>query len=73
MQVSQIIKHPEYSGSSLQRDIALLALRERVTYSQWVQPVCLWPEEDTSLQSIVGRRGSVCRFTTISEKGRSAT
>ncbi|CAH0758409.1 unnamed protein product [Diatraea saccharalis] len=57
--VSNILKHPEYNASSYQRDLAILELRERVSYTEWVQPACLWPDNDVTLSSIVGKRGSV--------------
>ncbi|RVE49130.1 hypothetical protein evm_006251 [Chilo suppressalis] len=57
--VSHVLKHPEYNASSYQRDIAILTLRERVQFTEWVQPACLWPDNDLSLKNIVGRKGSV--------------
>ncbi|XP_028172298.1 serine protease 44-like isoform X2 [Ostrinia furnacalis] len=57
--VSHIHKYPEYNGSSYQMDLAILVLREPVFFTDWVRPVCLWPDSDTSLNTIVGKRGSV--------------
>ncbi|KAL0818500.1 hypothetical protein ABMA28_008955 [Loxostege sticticalis] len=57
--VSQIHKHPQYNASSYQMDLGILVLREPVTFTDWVRPACLWPEADTSLTTIIGKRGSV--------------
>ncbi|XP_004928951.1 clotting factor C isoform X2 [Bombyx mori] len=57
--VSQIIIHPEYNASTFSRDVSILELKDRVTYSKWVQPACLWPSNQITLNNIVGKKGSV--------------
>lgn len=39
--VSQIINHPSYSSSSHNNDISLLRLSQSVSYTDYIQPVCL--------------------------------
>ncbi|XP_036445720.1 trypsin II-P29 [Colossoma macropomum] len=39
--VTQIINHPSYSASTHNNDIALLKLASSVTYTDYIQPVCL--------------------------------
>lgn len=41
VRVSQIINHPSYSSSTHDNDIALLELTSSVTFSDYIQPVCL--------------------------------
>ncbi|XP_022831461.1 serine protease gd-like isoform X3 [Spodoptera litura] len=57
--VSNIIVHPDYNATTFSRDAAILELRETVTYSDWVRPACLWPDSDTSLKNVIGKKGSV--------------
>ncbi|XP_075984000.1 uncharacterized protein LOC142981779 [Anticarsia gemmatalis] len=57
--VNKIIVHPEYNATIFSRDLAILELRDPVTYSDWVRPVCLWPETEIDLFNIVGKKGSV--------------
>ncbi|XP_075984044.1 chymotrypsin-like elastase family member 2A isoform X2 [Anticarsia gemmatalis] len=57
--VANIIVHPDYNGALFDRDLAILELRDRVPYSRWVRPACLWPEEAVDLNIIIGIRGCV--------------
>ncbi|CAH1641078.1 unnamed protein product [Spodoptera littoralis] len=58
-QVGNIIVHPDYNATTFSRDAAILELRETVTYSDWVRPACLWPDSDTSLKNVIGKKGSL--------------
>ncbi|KAM3963970.1 proclotting enzyme-like isoform 2-T2 [Aphomia sociella] len=57
--VEQIIKHPLYNASTFNRDLAILVLREPVTYTDWVRPACLWPENLVDISNVLGKKGSV--------------
>ncbi|XP_059048191.1 clotting factor C-like isoform X2 [Achroia grisella] len=57
--VDQIIKHPRYNASTFNRDLAILVLRDPVTYSDWVRPACLWPDDLVDINNVVGKKGSV--------------
>uniref|UniRef100_A0A2A4JC25 Peptidase S1 domain-containing protein n=1 Tax=Heliothis virescens TaxID=7102 RepID=A0A2A4JC25_HELVI len=57
--VNRILVHPEYDPQNFKTDIAILELRDLATYSDWVQPVCLWPENEMDIKNIVGQKGSV--------------
>ncbi|CAB3220212.1 unnamed protein product [Arctia plantaginis] len=57
--VDRIIVHTEYNASSYSRDLAILTLREPVTYTDTVRPACLWPENQVDLQNVIGKKGSV--------------
>uniref|UniRef100_A0A2H1VHD9 SFRICE_025127 n=1 Tax=Spodoptera frugiperda TaxID=7108 RepID=A0A2H1VHD9_SPOFR len=57
--VSRIFVHPEYNSTVFSSDLAILELRDEVTYSERVQPACLWPENEKELKYVVGERGSV--------------
>ncbi|KAK8767401.1 hypothetical protein V5799_005822 [Amblyomma americanum] len=41
VQVSDLVRHPDYAQNTYTNDIALLVLSEPVTWSRFVQPVCL--------------------------------
>ncbi|XP_012282756.1 serine protease gd [Orussus abietinus] len=59
VEVEDLRMHPEYghrfSGSS---DIAVLVLRENVTFGRTIQPVCLW-SGSRNLDNVVGEFGYV--------------
>ncbi|XP_063368860.1 serine proteinase stubble-like isoform X1 [Cydia amplana] len=57
--VSEIRVHPQYNASSYSRDVGVLKLRERVTYSDFVRPACLWPDNEVDLTNVIGKKGSV--------------
>ncbi|XP_026313565.1 serine protease gd-like [Hyposmocoma kahamanoa] len=57
--VSDIKVHPEYNASAYSRDLGILELREPVTYTDWVRPACLWPENEVDLANVIGETGSV--------------
>ncbi|XP_047999541.1 proclotting enzyme-like isoform X4 [Leguminivora glycinivorella] len=57
--VSEIRVHPQYNASSYSRDASVLKLRERVTYSDFVRPACLWPDNEVDLTNVIGKKGSV--------------
>lgn len=52
--VAAVVIHPEYNVKSLTNDVAVLQLVKRVEFNGVVQPACLWPANDTSLDDIPG-------------------
>lgn len=60
VQVEQIIVHSDYMSkdSSYDADIAVIILLERVKFTEFIRPICLWYGSD-SLSSIVGQLGTV--------------
>ncbi|XP_058060691.1 serine protease easter-like [Anopheles bellator] len=57
----QLIPHPDFDINDFANDIALIKLATDITYTDYVQPVCLW-NRDTNLQSIVGMKGFIVGF-----------
>ncbi|KAJ8712862.1 hypothetical protein PYW08_008166 [Mythimna loreyi] len=57
--VKEIFVNPEYNASTFSRDVAVLELREPVTYTDWVRPACLWPDNEIDLKNVIGKKGSV--------------
>ena len=39
--VASLLTHPAYDKNSFNADIALITLKQRVTYSRAIRPVCL--------------------------------
>ncbi|XP_053667548.1 testisin-like [Anopheles marshallii] len=57
----QLIVHPEYNVNRIQHDIALIKLTTDITYTDYIQPVCLWNRGD-DLNTIEGTWGTVIGF-----------
>uniref|UniRef100_A0A182VT79 Peptidase S1 domain-containing protein n=1 Tax=Anopheles minimus TaxID=112268 RepID=A0A182VT79_9DIPT len=69
--VKEIIRHPEFSPSNGQNDIALIQLDSRITINETVVPTCLWlweevpfPKLDTLLRTTAGRDQQTSKFET---------
>ncbi|XP_055531960.1 polyserase-2-like [Wyeomyia smithii] len=58
-EVVEVIRHDAFSSNNLQNDIALLRTEEDITYSDYIQPVCLWPVEKSDLNSVLNTPGAV--------------
>lgn len=67
--VDRIVLHPEYNSIDLQDDIAILKLANRVTYTNSIQPACLWPEAQVELKNVVGKKGFVVGWGLTEEDG----
>ncbi|KAJ8712868.1 hypothetical protein PYW08_008172 [Mythimna loreyi] len=57
--VKKIFVNPNYNASSYSSDVAILELVEPVKYTDWVRPACLWPDNATDLNNVIGKNGSV--------------
>lgn len=58
--VKQIIVHNDYmtNGTSYDADIAIILLQERVQFTEFIRPICLWSGDD-SVSGIEGQLGTV--------------
>ncbi|XP_068623906.1 serine protease gd-like [Battus philenor] len=57
--VDQITVHPQYNASSYSHDAAILTLVEPVQYTEYVRPICLWPDDQVELSNVIDKKGSV--------------
>ncbi|XP_058835936.1 ovochymase-2-like [Topomyia yanbarensis] len=58
-EVVEVIRHDSFNINNLRNDIALLRTEEDITFSDYIQPICLWPVEKSELNSILSSRGTV--------------
>lgn len=60
VQVKEIFIHSDYMSkdTSYDADIAVLIMRRRVKFNEFIRPICLWSDVD-SLSSIEGQLGTV--------------
>ncbi|XP_055637679.1 polyserase-2-like [Toxorhynchites rutilus septentrionalis] len=56
--VDKIIRHDDYDQSNFENDIALMKLYTEITYTNYVQPICMW-QGDTALGKIVKQVGHI--------------
>lgn len=40
--IERVVRHPRYKGSSAYNDIALIKLKQKVRFSTYIRPACLW-------------------------------
>ncbi|GFT83453.1 proclotting enzyme [Nephila pilipes] len=66
--VAAAIPHPQFSRSGFYNDIALLKLRQPVSYSEFISPVCL-PTPGLKANTLVGYMGTVTGWGTLSYGG----
>ncbi|XP_053671756.1 polyserase-2-like [Anopheles nili] len=57
----ELIVHPEYRVNEVQHDMALIKLATDITYTNYIQPICLWNRGEDQ-NSIVGSYGTVIGF-----------
>uniref|UniRef100_A0A1Q3FQ98 Putative trypsin-like serine protease n=1 Tax=Culex tarsalis TaxID=7177 RepID=A0A1Q3FQ98_CULTA len=57
--VVEIIRHEAFNMDNLRNDVALLRMADDIKYSDYIQPICLWPVSIGSLNSILKSRGYV--------------
>ncbi|XP_053669159.1 serine protease easter-like [Anopheles marshallii] len=57
----ELIVHPEYNVNRIQHDIALIKLATDITYTDYIQPICLWNRGDNQ-NAIVDTWGTVVGF-----------
>ncbi|XP_037025450.1 transmembrane protease serine 9-like [Bradysia coprophila] len=57
--VAEITMHPQFSSIDLNNDIAILRLSTHATFTNYVQPICLWPSNKKKLSNVAGKAGMV--------------
>ncbi|XP_053667601.1 chymotrypsin-C-like [Anopheles marshallii] len=57
----EMIVHPEYNVNGIRHDIALIMLATDITYTDYVQPICLWNRGEDQ-NAIVGTWGTVIGY-----------
>ncbi|KAG5875931.1 Serine protease gd, partial [Gonioctena quinquepunctata] len=50
--------HPDYKDFTSDADVAVLTLSEKIQFTNFIRPLCLWGE-NSELEKIVGRQGTV--------------
>lgn len=63
--VAEANPHHEFSRNGFYNDIALLKLKHPITYSEYINPVCL-PTPGLKANSLVGYMGTVTGWGTLS-------
>ncbi|XP_031330073.1 limulus clotting factor C-like isoform X2 [Photinus pyralis] len=56
--VEEIVPHPKYDAATYRNDIAIVKLEAPVDVTDYVRPVCLWPDE-VNLSSVIDKQGTV--------------
>uniref|UniRef100_A0A182QJZ0 Peptidase S1 domain-containing protein n=1 Tax=Anopheles farauti TaxID=69004 RepID=A0A182QJZ0_9DIPT len=59
--VLELIVHPECSLHNIRNDIALIKLANEITYTDFIQPICLWNRDDDH-SAIMHKVGAVVGF-----------
>uniref|UniRef100_A0AAG5CNX1 Peptidase S1 domain-containing protein n=1 Tax=Anopheles atroparvus TaxID=41427 RepID=A0AAG5CNX1_ANOAO len=60
-EVLDMFVHPGYTAVSVDNDIAIIRLATDITYTNYIQPICLW-DRGEDLTPVVGSRGFVVGF-----------
>ncbi|XP_066251877.1 phenoloxidase-activating factor 1-like isoform X2 [Euwallacea similis] len=58
-QIDSITVHPDYNATILFNDLAVLKIDSPVEINNFVRPCCLWQDQDSNLENLVGRKGTV--------------
>ncbi|XP_066153841.1 limulus clotting factor C-like isoform X2 [Euwallacea fornicatus] len=58
-QIDSITVHPDYNATILFNDLAVLKVDSPVEINNFVRPCCLWQDQDTNLENLVGKKGTV--------------
>nr|ACO15288.1 Trypsin-1 precursor [Caligus clemensi] len=69
LRVQRIIRHKRFSASTLHNDVAILTLRESVSYFDAIQPICLATDNSVRYE---GDAVTVAGWGTIGEGGRQS-
>lgn len=71
--VADVIVHPEYKSASHYFDIAVVRLSERVRFTPFIRPACLWQNEAVnSTRAVATGWGQVefCEYTNCGGRNR---
>ncbi|XP_062550573.1 polyserase-2 [Armigeres subalbatus] len=58
-EIVEIIRHVNYNTENMKNDIALLRTEEDIIYSDYIQPICLWPQKKSDLNEVISSSGYV--------------
>ncbi|KAF5894315.1 enteropeptidase, partial [Clarias magur] len=67
--VDQIVMNPNYNKRTKDSDIALMHLQDKITFTDYIQPICL-PEPNQQFEA--GRKCFIAGWGTLTEAGDSA-
>nr|XP_029726489.1 serine protease snake-like isoform X1 [Aedes albopictus] len=51
--VLQAVRHPNYKFSSVYNDIALVKVKQRIRFSPYIRPACLWTSDSFNFTSVI--------------------
>ncbi|KXJ72773.1 hypothetical protein RP20_CCG017259 [Aedes albopictus] len=57
--IVEVIRHVNFNTNNMNHDIALLRTEEDIVYSDYIQPICLWPQERSGLNQVLSTSGYV--------------
>lgn len=69
--MAEIVLHQNYSDIDKQNDIAVVRVTSEALFSNYVQPICLWNSNRTSLSEVIGKPATVIGWG-ITETGQSS-
>ena len=67
--ITRYIKHPQYNSRNFDNDIALIQLDRRITFSNYIKPICL---PTTTSEPAVGTKCFVTGFGRTQEGGQTS-
>lgn len=59
LEIVEVIRHNDFNTENMKNDIALLRTEDDIVYSDYIQPICLWPQEKSSLNEVLSSSGYV--------------
>ncbi len=54
-----MIPHQNYNTTTLSDDIAIIQLATKATFTDYVQPICLWDPNNVDISQLTGKFGTV--------------
>ncbi|XP_065083649.1 serine protease snake-like [Ochlerotatus camptorhynchus] len=70
IEIDYIIRHPQHRFKESYHDIALIKLMERVYFSNYVQPACLWDDLNDTISPVIATGFGVTESERRSDKLR---
>lgn len=71
-QISEIRIHPQFTGTGFYNDLALFKLERPVSFSDYIQPICL-PSNSQRTESFIGQVPTIVGWGTTYYGGREST
>ncbi|XP_055609715.1 chymotrypsin-like protease CTRL-1 [Uranotaenia lowii] len=63
-EVVEVIRHSDFDERTHHNDIALLRLENDIEYSDYIQPICLWPVQRAEDDEVISSSGTVVGWGT---------